>query len=125
TGRGIDRHIELVESVQFPDTFRNPGEMATIMPVTIKNIGEYPLQVSAVALEGAPNWQLVEQPTSFEIGGLSSHDVLVAFQPVTAGKAPDATLAVTSDDRTSPLLNVVLSGNGKDRNVAMGPGALD
>lgn len=124
-GRGIDRHIELVESVQFPDTFRNPGDMATIMPVTIKNIGEYPLQVSAIALEGAPNWELVEQATSFEVGGLASHDVLVAFQPVTAGKAPDATLAVMSDDRTSPLLNVVLSGNGKDRNVAMGPGALD
>jgi hypothetical protein len=124
-GRGIDRHIQLTDFLQFPDTFRNPGDMATMMPVTIKNIGEYPLQVSAIALEGNGNWQLAEQPTSFTVAGLSSHDVMVMFKPVTAGKAPDAVLAVTSDDRTNPLLNVVISGNGKDRNVAMGPGAID
>jgi hypothetical protein len=125
SGRGIDRHIDLTESVQFPDTFRNPGDMATILPVTIKNIGEYPLQVSQIALDGAPSWQLAEPVAPFEIAGLSSRELKVAFTPVTAGKAPDATLAVMSDDRTTPLRTVVISGNGKDRNVAFGPGAID
>lgn len=125
TGRGIDRHIQVADSVQFPDTFRNPGDMATMMPVTVQNIGEYPLTITDIILDGAPNWQLVGEETSFEIPGLSSRDVLVAFTPVTAGKAPDATLSVMSDDRTNGLVSVVLAGNGKDRNVAMGPGALD
>lgn len=125
TGRGIDRHIHFVDSVQFPDTFRNPGDTATIQPVTIENIGEYPLHVSSVLLDGAPNWQLAEQLAPFDVPGLSSHDVMVMFTPVTAGKAPDGTLAVMSDDRQNPLLNVILSGNGKDRNVSMGPPVID
>lgn len=126
TARGIDRHIQVIESLQFPDTFRNPGDMATVMPVTVQNVGEYPLTVMDIVLDGEPNWQLAaEQPRSFEVPGLASRDVLVAFTPVTAGKAPDATLSVLSDDRTNGLVSVVLSGNGKDRNVAMGPGALD
>lgn len=121
TGRGIDRHIELVGSVQFPDTFRNPGEMATVLPVTVKNIGEYPLHVSSVQLDGAPNWELAASFEPFDVPGLSSVDVDVKFTPVSAGKAPDGILAVMSDDRTNNLLNVVISGNGKDRNVSMGP----
>jgi hypothetical protein len=125
SARGIDRHIDLIEAMQFPDTFRNPGDMATVMPVTIKNIGEYPLQVSQIALQGAPSWELVEPESSFEIGGLSSRDVMIAFTPVAAGKAPDATLAIASDDRNAPLRTVVISGNGKDRNVEFGPGAID
>jgi hypothetical protein len=127
TGRGINRHIALdTTSVQFPDTFRNPGDMATIMPITIKNIGEYPLKITNVALDGAPNWALAEPFQPFEIAGLGSHDVNVLFTPVTAGKAPDGTLAIASDDPDASrmLLNVVVSGNGKDRNVAM-PGPID
>ena len=125
TGRGIDRHIQLAEAVQFPDTFRNPGDAATVMPVTVKNVGEYPLHVSQVLLDGAPNWALAEPFVPFDVPGLSSHDVAVTFTPVSAGKAPDATLAVTSDDRTNGLLNVVISGNGKDRNVGLGPPVID
>ena len=125
SARGIDRHIQLADMLQFPDTFRNPGDMATIMPVTIKNIGEYPLHVSGLALDGEPNWQLVAETTAFDVPGLASHDVLVAFTPVAAGKVPDAMLAVSSDDRNNPLINIVLAGNGKDRNVAFGPGAID
>lgn len=121
TGRGIDRHIQLVESVQFPDTFRNPGEMASVLPVTVKNIGESPLHVSSVQLDGAPNWELAAPFEPFDVPGLSSVDVEVKFTPASAGKAPDGILAVMSDDRTNSLLNVVVSGNGKDRNVSMGP----
>lgn len=125
TGRGIDRHIELVDFLQAPDTFRNPGDMAALVPVTIKNAGEYPLRVSGLVLDGAPNWQLATELEPFDVPGLGSKDVMVEFTPVTAGKAPDAILAVMSDDAKSPLLNVIISGNGKDRNVGMGPGVID
>ncbi|HEY5952691.1 MAG TPA: choice-of-anchor D domain-containing protein [Kofleriaceae bacterium] len=126
TGRGIDRHISLIDAVQFPDTFRNPGDAATIMPITVKNIGEYPLHVSQVLLDGAPNWQLAAEFVPFDVPGLGSHDVNVKFLPVTAGKAPDGILAVMSDDPKAALLNVVMSGNGRDRNVSFGaPGPID
>ncbi len=120
TGRGIDRHIQLNETmIQFPDTFRNPGDKAAVMPVTIKNSGEYPLNVTSVLLDGAPNWQLAEPFQPFQVEGLGSHDVNVLFTPVTAGKAPDGMLLVTSDDPdpARKMVPVVVSGNGKDRNV--------
>jgi hypothetical protein len=93
--------------------------MAALMPVTIKNSGEYPLNVTSLLLDGAPNWQLADPFEPFQVEGLGSHDVNVLFTPVTAGKAPDGTLAITSDDPDPmrKLVNVVVSGNGKDRNV--------
>lgn len=125
TGRGIDRHIELKDFLQAQDTFRNPGDKATMLPITIKNAGEYPLHVSSIAIDGAPNWELAAEFQPFDVPGLSSKDVMVAFKPVVAGKAPDGIVAVMSDDAKSPLLNVIIAGNGKDRNVSMGPGVID
>jgi hypothetical protein len=124
TGRGIDRHIQMIDALQFPDTFRNPGDTATVMPIAVKNIGEYPLKVLAVQLDGAPNWELVDPPQPFEVPGLGSVDINVRFKPVAAGKAPEGQLRVTHDDTKTTLPNVILSGNGKDRNVAM-PGPID
>ncbi|HEX5060063.1 MAG TPA: choice-of-anchor D domain-containing protein, partial [Kofleriaceae bacterium] len=116
TGRGIDRHADVIQSLQFPDTFRNPGDMATVLPIPVKNVGEYPLHVSSVAIDGAGNWALAEPFEAFDVPGLGSHDVNVAFLPVTAGKAPDGTLAIMTDDTKAALVNVIVSGNGKDRN---------
>jgi hypothetical protein len=127
TGRGIDRHIQLAETmIQAADTFRNPGDKATVIPVSIRNSGEYPLNISSIQLDGAPNWQPAEPFTPFVIGGLATVEVNVLFTPVIAGKAPDGTLAIVSDDPDPArrLLNVIVSGNGKDRNVAM-PGPID
>jgi len=121
TGRGIDRRADVIQSLQFPDTFRNPGDAATVLPIPVKNIGEYPLRVSSVAIDGAGNWALAEPFQPFDVPGLGSRDVNVAFLPITAGKAPDGTLAIMTDDAKAALVNVIVSGNGKDRNVAMGP----
>jgi hypothetical protein len=60
----------------------------------------------------------------FDVPGLGSHDIPVKFLPVSAGKAPDGRLVVMSDDPKNPMPLVIISGNGKDRNVAMGP-AID
>lgn len=124
-GRGIDRHVSTVDSVQFPDTFRNPGDKAAVMPIAVKNIGEYPLHVSNVAIDGMGIWALADTFMPFDVPGLSEVDVNVKFMPMTAGKAPDATLVVFTDDTKKPQSNIVISGNGKDRNVAMGPPVLD
>lgn len=124
-GRGIDRHVSTVDSVQFPDTFRNPGDKASVMPIAVKNIGEYPLHVSNVALDGQGTWALADTFMPFDVPGLSEVAVNVVFTPMTAGKAPDATLVVFTDDTKKPQSNIVISGNGKDRNVAMGPPVLD
>ena len=37
TGRGIDRHIQMIDSLLSPDTYRNPGSKAPTMPVPISN----------------------------------------------------------------------------------------
>jgi hypothetical protein len=122
SGRGIDRHIQLTDTMfQFPETFRNPGDNASVMPITLRNSGEYPLNVTSILLDGAPNWQLAEPFSPFQIAGLATHDVNVLFTPVTEGKAPDGTLAIVSDDPdpARKLLNVIVSGNGKNRMVEM------
>ncbi|MBA3458741.1 MAG: choice-of-anchor D domain-containing protein [Deltaproteobacteria bacterium] len=124
-GRGIDRHIAVAPEVMFADTFRNPGNRATIAAVPVRNTGEYPLRVSGVSVTGEPNWALAEPVTAFDVPGMGSHDVMVKFTPEAAGKAPNGTLLVMSDDRTFPTSMITLSGNGKDRRVQMGPPAID
>lgn len=126
SGRGIDRHIALPEMVQVADTFRNPGTKATIAPVTIQNTGEYPINVSEVVMNGEPVWSVVD-PAPFTIAGLSSVDVMVRFAPQAAGKADDGQLLLVNDDMkiADGMPIIVLSGNGKDRNVDMTPGAVD
>ena len=125
SGRGIDRHIMTPLSVMFADTFRNPGTRATVMPVTVQNIGEYPLHVSALAVSGDPTWSLADPPDGFDVPGLGSHDVMVTFTPGAVGKAPSGVLTVTSDDRVTATSSIALTGNGKDRRVQMGPDAID
>ncbi|MDB4955718.1 MAG: putative internalin [Myxococcales bacterium] len=120
-GRGIDRHIMTPAAVMFADTFRNPGDLATVASVTVNNIGEYPLHVSSIAVAGGPIWTLADPPDPFDVPGHGSHDVMIRFTPPAAGKMPDGALAVTSDDRTTAMSNVTLRGNGKDRRVSMGP----
>jgi uncharacterized protein (TIGR03382 family) len=124
-GRGIDRHIAMPASVDFPDTFRNPSPTAMAVPVTVSNIGEYPLHVTDVTVVDAPIWTLADATTSFDVPGLGTHDVMVRFAPIAAGKTPAGMLAITSDDRTNPMLHVVLTGIGKDRDIEVGPATID
>jgi hypothetical protein len=121
-GRGIDRHIEMAQLTQFPDTYSNPGTRLSKETIKIKNTGEYPLHVSSVALDGAPNWALDAELGEFDVPPLGEVDVIVRFTPVSPGKAPDGVLAVVSDDRNNMLRNMILLGNGKERNVSFAPG---
>jgi hypothetical protein len=124
-GRGIDRRALVPASVIFPDTFRNPGDTATIQPVTIRNVGEYPMHVSSLALVGDPVWTFVDPPAPFDVPGLGSQDVMIRFAPTAAGPAATGMLSVTSDTPLNPTSVVALSGSGKDRNVELAPGSVD
>ncbi len=126
TGKGIDRHIAVPDTIQVADTFRNPGDKATVAPVTVTNSGEYPIMVSNLVMNGEPIWSL-EDASPFEIPGGGTHDVMVRFSPMVAGKADDGQLLIMNDDLkiANGMPIVLLSGNGKDRNVDMTPGSID
>jgi MYXO-CTERM domain-containing protein len=122
TGYGADRHVGVSPAPTFPDTFKNPGDVAPVMPVTISNTGYAPLDVTAVMLDNDPIWTL-DNPESVVIPAASSHDFMVRFQPLMAGKAPTGHLAIMNNDNEEgkALVQVDLEGNGLNRNVAMGP----
>ncbi len=124
-GRGIDRHISMENQVTFPTTFRNPGDMAAVVPVAVNNIGEYMLHVSALSTIGAPEWTIASPTDPFDVPGLSSMNVMVKFAPREVGKVNDGQLQVTSDDRVNPLTVTALLGYGKLRDVQMAPPSID
>lgn len=130
TGRGADRRIELPESVQFEDTFRNPGSKAPVKPVRIHNGGEWPIHVEELLLQSEGNppfWSIVEPIGAFDVPSLGDVDVLIRFAPVEAGKVTDGQLLIRNDDLklASGMPIVLMSGNGKDRKVQMAPGAVN
>ncbi len=118
-GRGTDRHIALDASPAFPDTFRNPGSMAPVMPVTVRNTGEATLSISAVMITNDNVWELLD-PGPVTIPSLGSHAFMVRFSPKVAGKAPVGQLTFMNNDNATPMAVVLLNGNGLDRNVMMG-----
>jgi MYXO-CTERM domain-containing protein len=124
-GKGIDRHISVEPSMSFPDTFRNPGDKATVLPVTVTNTGEYPLSVTQLQIGPDPIWALADQPDPFMVPGLGTYNVNVKFSPDMAGKVADGALTLYSDDRVTGMTSVALVGNGKDRNVQMGPTVIE
>jgi MYXO-CTERM domain-containing protein len=127
SGKGIDNHIIIPESVQFEDTFRNPGDKATVAPITIQNQGEYPLDVTSLAIaNNMLDWSIVDPTEPFTIEGLGSQDVLVKFAPHGVGKAEDGLLVVSNTDMkvAGGMPQIVLSGNGRERNVSATPGSI-
>jgi MYXO-CTERM domain-containing protein len=123
-GRGIDRALELAAPPSFPPTAPNPGSAAPERAVTIRNRGEAVLQITALAITGAPVWQLVDdQPIA--IAGGESHDVRIRFAPTALGPAPEGRLTLTSDDRAHATATVVLTGTGAHPDVALGPTTID
>lgn len=128
TGRGVDRHLELTETMYtVADTFRNPGSKATITNVPLRNAGEFPILVSEVVVDGEPVWSVVSPVAPFMIGGLETVNLEVAFAPMAAGKADDGQIVILNDDPKfmAGMPRLLLSGNGKDRNVDLTPGAID
>jgi outer membrane protein OmpA-like peptidoglycan-associated protein len=123
-GFGIDRHIAVGAAPTFPDTFRNPGTNAPILPVAITNNGDAPLSVTMVVVSGGPVWSLVD-PSPVDIPGKDTYNFMVRFSPTQAGKAPDGELVLSDNDSKIPMVSVNLSGRGIDRSVEMAPVVID
>ena len=124
SGYGVDRHISVAPAPTFPDTYKNPGADAPVMPVSVTNNGDAPLDISAVMLTNDPIWTLVN-PDPVVVPGRGTHDFNVRFSPLMAGKAPVGHLTIMNNDNGMPLVSVDLNGNGVARNVAVGPGEID
>jgi len=127
TGRGVDRHMSAPESVQFADEYRNPGSLATPRPVTLMNQGEYPIMITDLQIGGGTDVGSIVEPRPTMIPLLGSVDVMVKFSPLEAGKATDGQLLIMNDDTkvAGGMPIVILSGNGKDRNVDVLPASID
>ena len=123
-GRGIDKHIQTVDSVLAADTYKNPMDKATIVAVPVMNVGEYQLHITNMTVSGGPVWSLAEPSPDAVVAGVGARDVMVRFSPVVAGKAPTGQLTITCDDTANPTKIIRLDGNGKDRNVTMDPGSV-
>jgi hypothetical protein len=122
-GRGIDRVLELAPPPTFPSTFRNPGDLAPVRAVTVRNLGEATLTVSAVMIDDlGSTWQLVDAAPA-DIPKDASHDFLVRFAPMAAGPV-QAKLVIVNDDSDQPMASVDLVGMGVNRNVQFGPDAI-
>ena len=119
-GRGIDRHIDVTMSPQIPDTFRNPGDMAPVIPIQIKDTGEAILHISAVMATGDPVWTLVDGD-AMDIAGGASVDIHVRFAPTVAGPAPPGELTIMNNDNGDAMAVVDLRGNGLNRSVDLLP----
>lgn len=125
-GRGTDRHIRVLDMLEAPTTFRNPGSMAPLVDVLVENTGEYPLSIENIEIGGDTQvWSLAQPFEPFTVPGLGSVAVPVRFAPVTEGKSPDGTVVITSDDRLTPTKMLLLTGTGRLRNVDMTPGSVD
>jgi outer membrane protein OmpA-like peptidoglycan-associated protein len=123
-GRGITRHIAIPSAPVFPDTFRNPGDKAPVVPVTVQNMGEANLHISAVMASGDPIWTVMESGPS-DVGGLASTQFHVKFAPTEARAEPDGQLTIMNNDTGMPMAMVVLHGNGINRNVQLGPNNIE
>jgi len=119
-GYGADRHIALAAAPVFPDTFKNPGDAAPVMPMTVTNTGYWPLNVSAVMLDNDPIWT-IQNPDPVTIPADSSYDFNIVFAPVMAGKAPTGHFLVMNNDNGNPLVGRDMDGIGLSRDVDMGP----
>ncbi|HEX2686885.1 MAG TPA: choice-of-anchor D domain-containing protein, partial [Kofleriaceae bacterium] len=123
-GHGADRHL-LVDSVEdFPPTFRNPGDMAPIKSITVRNNGEATLRIAGVMVTGAPVWELLDG-SAIDLPGGGSHDFLVKFSPTMVGAAPTGQLTIVNNDNAKPMAVVTLTGAGIGRNVAFGPPTIN
>jgi uncharacterized protein (TIGR03382 family) len=119
-GYGIDRHLGVAAVQDFPPTFRNPGDMAPIQAINVRNTGLATLHIAGVMVTGDPVWQLVDG-AAIDLPGGASHDFQVKFAPTTVGAAPTGQLTITNNDNARPMAMVTLNGVGLSRMVAFGP----
>ncbi len=129
TGSGIDRVLALpAMAVTAPDTFRNPGSKAPVLPVDVMNAGLAPLHISAAMIDVTTAWTLVDTAPIVVAAG-ETHHIMVRFAPMVAGMVPDAHLVLTTDAGDPPnltkLASIVLHGMGLDRRATLGPQPID
>ncbi|MFC7132673.1 MULTISPECIES: choice-of-anchor D domain-containing protein [Salinibaculum] len=88
------------------------GTVATL-PVTVENNGTADLVVNDQTIAGtaADDFSIVGGATSFTLAPGETRDLTVQFVPSSA-TLREATLTLTSDDPTTPTLDVPLSGTG-------------
>ncbi len=123
-GHGIDRHASVQGVGTVPDTFVKPGRAAALIDVTIANTGEAPVGLSDASVTGAPVWA-IDNPEAVDLPGGTTYAFQVRFAPEVEGAAPPTTFTVHTSDPDAPLLTASLAGNGKLRNVTMGPATID
>jgi hypothetical protein len=121
-GRGIDRVLGLAPPPTFPPTFRNPGDLAHVRGVTVRNLGEATLKVSTVMTDPGSAWQVVDA-APVDLAKDATHDFLVRFAPTAAGPA-QTKLTIMNDDSDQPMASVDLVGMGVNRNVQLGPDTI-
>ncbi|MFT3693290.1 MAG: MYXO-CTERM sorting domain-containing protein [Kofleriaceae bacterium] len=119
-GHGIDRHATLMSAGPVPDTFLKPGPLAPMVPIVIANTGGAALGLTNPVLTSGAEWNLFN-PQNADVPGGSSFTYYVRFYPQVVGAAPPATLTVQTTDPDVPTLVATLNGNGKARNVTLGP----
>jgi hypothetical protein len=127
TGHGIDKHLGPLTDLEFPDTFRHPGDKATEMAIPITNTGEYELSVDDITVNGGTIWSLSDAFSPFTVAPGDTVDVKVKFTPEDEGKAPMGMVTVKTNDvrPETGTQTINLIGNGKLRNVDLVPGSID
>ncbi len=92
--------------------------------VTITNAGDFDLHISAIITPSGDidAFNLTDSGESILTPG-STRTIEVAFDPASAG-AKSVILIIESDDSDEPTVNVVLSGEGIDREIAVAPSSL-
>jgi outer membrane protein OmpA-like peptidoglycan-associated protein len=127
-GHGTDRHVQLMTSpLEFPATFRNPGDAAPIESVDIMNTGEATLHMSAVMLTGDAQFTLLDTAPVPVAGGAVAH-FRVQFAPTTDSGDFTAQLGISHDDNNAPTPNMsvaMLHGQAAARMVTGSPNTID
>jgi hypothetical protein len=126
TGHGADRHLRITGApIAFPPTFLDPSGPGTpVAAVTLTNTGEAPLDISALRIEGDPDFELIDAAPITVAGGKST-DLHVRFAPHAVGSFT-GTLVIVHDDATSPTPDrseVEISGSGVSRMIGVSPAA--
>jgi hypothetical protein len=108
-GRGIDRHLVVNDTQDFPPTFLNPGSAAPTLTITVSNSGEAMLRITALMITGDPVWQLVDT-SPVDIPGGGSHDFVVKFVPTSVASF-QGELTLVNNDNDKPMAVVKLTGD--------------
>ncbi|WP_312907586.1 right-handed parallel beta-helix repeat-containing protein [Natronosalvus caseinilyticus] len=98
------------DPLEFGTIETGTAETAT---VTVTNVGGTPLTVSGVDLAGSETtpFDVVAGNTTTQLATGATHAVTVSFEPTTVGGASE-TLRIHTNDTTTPMLELELSGTG-------------